>query len=140
MIVVDTNVVSELMRPLPSKRVLAWVASQPVRELYTSAVTLAEVLYGIERMPAGRRREELMSAATEVFGAFAEQVLAFDSTAAGQHALVVSHRDRLGMPIEGFDAQIAAICQVRGAALATRNVSDFKETGIEIINPWDHES
>jgi predicted nucleic acid-binding protein len=139
MIVVDTNVVSELMRPSPSERVRSWVGGQPGRELYTSAVTLAEVLYGIERLPTGRRREELRSAATEVFGAFADQVLAFDPAAAGQYALVVSHRERLGLPIEGFDAQIAAICRVRGAALATRNVSDFEETGIEVINPWDDE-
>jgi toxin FitB len=137
MIVVDTNVVSELMRPSPSERVREWLRGQPARELYTSAVTVAEVLYGIERLPAGRRREQLRSAVTEVFGAFADQVLSFDPPAAGEYALVVSHRERLGAPIEGFDAQIAAICRVRGAALATRNVSDFRDTGIEIINPWD---
>ena len=135
MIVVDTNVVSELMRPSPSERVREWLRGQPARELYTSAVTVAEVLYGIERLPAGRRREELRSAVTEVFGAFGDQVLSFDPPAAGEYALVVSHRERLGTPIEGFDAQIAAICRARGAALATRNVSDFLDTGIEIINP-----
>lgn len=137
MIVVDTNVVSELMRPRPSERVREWLRRQAARELYTSAVTVAEVLYGIERLPAVRRQEELRSAATDVFAAFADHVLAFDSAAAREYALVVNHRERLGMPIEGFDAQIAAICRVRGAALATRNVSDFRETGIEIINPWD---
>jgi toxin FitB len=137
MIVVDTNVVSELMRPSPSERVREWLRGQPARELYTSAVTVAEVLYGIERLAAGWRQEELRSAAIEVFGAFADQVLAFDAAAAREYGLVVSHRERLGMPVEGFDAQIAAICRVRGAALATRNVSDFRETGIEIINPWD---
>ena|ERR1700761_1714782 len=137
MIVVDTDVVSELMRPAPAVLVLDWLREQPGRELYASAVTVAEVLYGIERLPAGRRREDLRSAATEVFEAFAEQVLAFDVAAAGEYALLVSHRERLGMPAGGFDAQIAAICRVRGAALATRNVSDFRETGIKIINPWD---
>jgi toxin FitB len=140
MIVVDTNVVSELMRSAPSERVLEWLRRQPARDLYTSAVTVAEVLYGIERLPAGRRQVELRSAATDVFGAFADQVLAFDLAAAREYALVVNHRERLGMPVEGFDAQIAAICRVRGAALATRNVSDFRETGIEVINPWDDES
>jgi len=139
MIVVDTNVVSELMRPSPSEAVVAWVEGQPTRELYTSAVTLAEVLYGIERLPAGLRQEELRSAATEVFGAFTDQVLAFDQAAAGEYALVVTERERLGLPIDGFDAQIAAICRARGAALATRNVSDFRETGIEVIDPWDDE-
>jgi toxin FitB len=137
MIVVDTNVVSELMRPFPSERVREWVREQPGRELFTSAVTVAEVLYGIERLPRGRRREELKSAAVEVFDGFADQVLDFDAAAAEQYALVVSHRERLGMPIEGFDAQIAAICRVREAALATRNEADFRETGIKIINPWD---
>jgi toxin FitB len=136
MIVADTNVVSELMRPSPSARVLDWLRDQPGREVYTSAVTVAEVLYGIERLPAGRRREELRSAATGVFQSFDEQVLAFDAAAADEYALVVSHRDRLGMPVEGFDAQIAAICRARGATLATRNVSDFRETGINVINPW----
>jgi len=72
-----------------------------------------------------------------VFWAFSDQVLSFDPPAALEYALVVSHREGLGTPIEGFDAQIAAICRVRGAALATRNVSDFRDTGIEIINPWD---
>jgi len=138
MIVVDTNVVSELMRPLPSERVRAWVEGQPAQELYTSAVTVAEVLHGIERLPGGRQ-EELRSTATEVFGVFADQVLAFDAAAAGQYALVVSHRDRLSLPIDGFDAQIAAICRVRGAKLATRNVGDFRETGVNVINPWDDE-
>lgn len=137
MIVVDTNIVSELMRPSPSQEVVAWVSAHPARELYTSAVSIAEVLYGIERLPAGRRQEELRSAATEIFRASADQVLTFDRDAAEQYALVVSHRERVGMPIEGFDAQIAAICRVRGAALATPNVSDFEETGIEVINPWD---
>jgi predicted nucleic acid-binding protein len=140
MIVVDTNVVSELMRPSPSERVREWVREQPGRELFTSAVTVAEVLYGIERLPRGRRREELKSAAVEVFDSFADQVLAFDAAAAEQYALVVSHREQLGMPIEGFDAQIAAICRVREAALATRNEADFRETGIKIINPWNIDS
>jgi toxin FitB len=137
MIVVDTNVVSELMRPSPSERVVEWLWAQPASELYTSAVTVAEVLYGIERLHAGRRREDLRSAASEVFGVFADQVLSFDPPAAQQYALIVSHRERLGTPVEGFDAQIAAICRARGAALATRNVSDFRETGIQVINPWD---
>lgn len=137
MIVIDTNVVSELMRPSPFDRVRAWVRAQPARELFTSAVTVAEVLYGIERLPGGRRREELRSAAIEIFDGFADQVLAFDAAAGERYAVLVSHREQMGMPIEGFDAQIAAICLVRGAALATRNVADFRETGIKVINPWD---
>lgn len=137
MIVVDTNVVSELMRPSPSSRVRDWIRSQPAQELYTSAVTVAEILYGIERLPQGRRQAELRSAATALFDGFADQLLAFDAASAVQYALIVSSRDRSGRPIDGFDAQIAAICRAHGAALATRNVADFRETGIDIINPWD---
>ncbi|HET9898445.1 MAG TPA: type II toxin-antitoxin system VapC family toxin [Streptosporangiaceae bacterium] len=137
MIVVDTNVVSELMRPSPSGRVRDWIQSQPGRDLYTSAVTVAEVLYGIERLPQGRRQAELRSVATELFDGFADQVLTFDAAAAVQYSLIVSRRDRSGLPIDGFDAQIAAICLASGAALATRNVADFRETGIDVINPWD---
>ncbi len=127
---------SELMRPSPSGRVRDWVASQPARDLYTTAVTVAEVLYGIERLPQGRQAE-LRSLAMELFGGFADQVLAFDAAAAVQYALVVSSRDGSGLPVDGFDAQIAAICRVHDAALVTRNVADFRETGIEVINPWD---
>ena len=140
MIVVDTNVASELMRPAPSERVRDWVRGQPGRDLYTSAITLAEIRYGIERLPEGRRKIELRSTAVEVFGAFADRVLAFDAAAAEQFSLIVSHRERLGMPIEGFDAQIAAICLARGAKLATRNVQGFRETGIGIVNPWDSQT
>jgi predicted nucleic acid-binding protein len=137
MIVVDTNVVSELMRPSPSDRVRDWIRSQRGRDLYTSAVTVAEVLYGIERLPQGRRRAELQSVATDLFDGFADQVLAFDTAAAVQYSLIVSDRERSGLPIDGFDAQIAAICRSSGATLATRNVVDFRETGINVINPWD---
>ena|SRR5215471_11336205 len=137
MIVVDTNVASELMRPAASERVRDWMRGQAPDDLYTSAITVAEIRYGIERLPEGTRKVELRAAAVEVFGAFADRVLAFDAAAAEQYSLIVSGRERLGIPIEGFDAQIAAICRVHEAALATRNVSDFQETGIGVINPWD---
>lgn len=136
MIVVDTNVASELMRPSPSETVRAWVRDQRAQDLCTTAITVAEIGYGIERLPGGRRKEALRAAVAEVFGMFEDQVLPFDTPAAEEYGLVVSHRDALGLPIEGFDAQIAAICRARGAALATRNVADFRETGVEVINPW----
>ena len=137
MIVVDTNVASELMRPSPAKTVLDWVRGHDGRDLCTTAITVAEIGYGIERLPRGRRREALKAAVAEVFDMFAEQVLPFDAAAAEQYALVVSHRDGLGLPINGFDAQIAAICRVRGAALATCNLADFRHTGVDLINPWE---
>lgn len=137
MIVVDTNVASELMKPAPSQTVRDWILSYDGRDLCTTAITVAEIGYGIERLPNGRRKENLRAALAEVFRMFEEQVLPFDAAAAEQYALVVSHRDAMGLPIEGFDAQIAAICRARGAALATRNLPDFTETGIKVINPWD---
>src|SRR6266487_846285 len=136
MIVVDTNVASELMRPSPAVAVRDWVHSQDGRDLCTTAITVAEIRYGIERLPSGRRKEALKAAVAEVFGMFAEQILSFDAAAAEQYALVVSYRDGLGLPIDRFDAQIAAICRARGAALATRNLADFQETGVDVINPW----
>ena len=136
MIIVDTNVASEQMRPSPAVAVRDWVRGQDARGLCTTAITVAEIRYGIERLPEGRRKEGVRAAAAEIFGMFAEQVLPFDAAAAEQYALVVSHRDGLGLPIDGFDAQIAAICRARAAALATRNLADFKETGVDVINPW----
>jgi predicted nucleic acid-binding protein len=135
-IVVDTNVVSELMRPTPSDAVLAWLSDHTGEDLSTTAVTVAEVLYGIERLPDGRRKELMTSTAVEVFAAFVDRVIGFDLAAAEHYPRVVGRRDRAGRPIDGFDAQIAAICLARRAPLATRNVKGFEETGVEIIDPW----
>lgn len=136
MIVVDTNVVSELMRPAPSLAVRDWVQAQRSRDLRTTAVTVAEIRYGLERLPAGQRKDRLLNVAGEVFGTFADSILPFDGAAAELYGRIVFRRESLGRPIEGFDAQIAAICRAHGAALATRNVKDFGETGIEVIDPW----
>jgi len=137
MIVVDTNVVSELMRPSPSLRVRDWVDAQAPGELgTTTAVTVAKIRYGLERLRDGRRKDSLLAKATEVFAAFSEFIRPFDVDAAVWYATIVGRRDRLGLPIDGFDAQIAAICRTRGAALATRNAKDFRETGIDVIDPW----
>jgi toxin FitB len=135
MIVVDTNVVSELMRPSPSPVVVGWVRHNE-SELYTTSVTLAEIRYGIERLADGRRKELLRSIAEEVFADFEERVLPFDAKAAVLYATIVSDRDRAGLPIDGFDAQIASICRAHRAALATRNSKDFQDTGIDVIDPW----
>jgi len=137
MIVVDTHVVSEVMRPSPSLRVRDWVDAQAPGELgTTTAVTVAKIRYGLERLRDGRRKDSLLAIATEVFAAFSEFIRPFDVDAAVWYATIVARRDRLGLPIDGFDAQIAAICRTRGAALATRNAKDFRETGIDVIDPW----
>lgn len=136
MIVLDTNVVSELMRRAPAPAVVAWLGTVAPHDLYTTAITVAEVRYGIARLPDGRRKSQLVEAADEVFLGFPEQVLAFDAAAALAYASVVTARDRAGVPIHGFDAQIAAICRLHQATLATRNVGDFYGTGIEVVDPW----
>jgi toxin FitB len=136
MIILDTNVVSELMRPAPLPAVLGWLQEHPSHDVYTTAVTVAEIRYGIARLPEGRRRAELYQAASEIFAAFPDQVLSFDLAAAGAYADIVAYRDSLGSPIDGFDAQIAAICRTNAATLATRNTKDFIDTGIAMVDPW----
>jgi toxin FitB len=136
MIVLDTNVVSELMRPSPSARVLTWVRGHEDSELYTTAITLAEIRDGIERLADGRRKEFLRTTADDVFGRFSEQVLPFDARAAQRYAAIVSGRDRAGRPIDGFDAQIASICRAHNATIATRSSTDFEHTGIQVTDPW----
>ncbi len=136
MIVVDTHVVSELMRPSPSPTVITWVRSYSERELYTTSITLAEIRYGIGRLPDGRRKNVLSTTAEEVFVTFAEHILPFDAVAAGHYATIVCAREDAGRPIDGFDAQIAAITRTHRATLATRNLKHFNDTGINVINPW----
>jgi hypothetical protein len=136
MIILDTNVVSELMRPEPDARVRQWVGGWRAEELATTAITVAEIRHGIERLPDGRRKAGLLSAATGLFAAFGGLVQPFDALAAAWFGPVMVHRASLGLPIEGFGAQIAAICRAQDAALATRNVRDFLETGVRIIDPW----
>jgi predicted nucleic acid-binding protein len=135
-IVLDTNVVSELMRAAPEPAVLRWLQQGSGASLYTTTITVAEIRYGIARLPEGRRRESLHQAANEIFAAFPRQVLTFDLAAANTYADVVTTRDSLGNPIDGFDAQIAAICRSQAATLATRNTRDFTDIGITVINPW----
>jgi predicted nucleic acid-binding protein len=136
MIVLDSNVASELMKPSPAPAVRDWIRARRSNELYTTSITLAEIRYGIERLPSGRRRDLLMATADDVFAAFEEQILPFDAAAAAHYPLIVTRRDRAGLPIDGFDAQIASICRTHDAALATRNLKDFYDTGIDMIDPW----
>jgi predicted nucleic acid-binding protein len=139
-IVLDTNVVSELMRKAPADVVVRWAQAQPASVLCTTAVTVAEIRYGIARLAPGRRRNDLLAAADDIFGTFAEVVLPFDAGAALHYAEVVLEREQAGMPITGFDAQIAAVCRHRGTALATRNTADFEPLGLALTNPWHHGS
>lgn len=138
MIVLDTNVLSELLAPNPSPAVVSWLAAQPAAAVFTTAVTEAEILYGLALLPDGRRRQALEAAVRPVFSEdLAGRVLAFDREAAASYAAIAARRRAIGRPISQFDAQIAAIAVSRGASIATRNVADFAETGAPVINPWD---
>lgn len=135
-LVLDTNVVSELMRPSPDAAVSRWFGDQQPRRLRTTAITVAEIGYGLARLPRGRRRERLIDAAAATFAVFSDQVLSFDVRAASLYPDIVRAREAGGRPISGFDAQIAAICRVDDHTLVTRNVADFADTGVSLIDPW----
>lgn len=137
MIVLDTNVLSELTRALPDPRVLAWLDSLSPSEVVTTAVTAAELLYGTARLPPGRRRDALTAEVERLLAVeLQNRVASFDLTAASQYADLVSKRERLGRPISVADAQIAAICRRLDVPLATRNTTDFEDTGVQLIDPW----
>ena len=136
MIIVDTNVLSEEMKPVPAASVLAWFRRQSAVDLFTTAVCQAEILVGLAMLPDGRRKLYLDATARSVLGLFVGRILPFDSAAASAYAEIVAARQRTGRPINDFDAQIAAIARSRDMALATRNSSDFEGIGVHIINPW----
>jgi predicted nucleic acid-binding protein len=137
MIVLDTNVLSEPLRPTPSARVLDWLRSQPNAALFTTTITEAELLYGIAILPQGKRRRLLESAVARIFAErMTGRILPFDSAAAREYADLVAERRFAGRPISEADARIAAIARSRGAELATRNVADFAGCELEVINPW----
>lgn len=137
MIILDTNVLSELLVPSPSQVVINWLADRNPASVFTTSVTEAEILYGLRLLPEGRRRHHLEAAILLIFREdLAGRVLPFDSDAADTYATIASVRRSAGRPISQFDAQIAAIALSRGASLATRNEADFENIGLEIINPW----
>jgi predicted nucleic acid-binding protein len=137
MIILDTNVVSELMRSSPDPAVVAWVGGHPPTSLFITTVTVAEILYGIAIMPLGERRKRLEQAVSAMIREdFADRVLGFDSAAAHACAVIAARRRSAGHPIAQFDAQIAAIAASRNSAIATRNVSDFENCGLDVLDPW----
>lgn len=138
MIVLDTNVVSEIMRPRPEPAVLAWVDAQTSSELWLTAVGAAELMFGVARLDDGVRKQQLARTVSAMLETdFAGQVLPFDLAAASVYAQLVAQRERMGQSIAMADAQIASVCLAHGAILATRNQKHFDGLGLTIINPWD---
>ncbi len=137
MIALDTNVVSELMNPRPEPAVVAWADGLDPAQVVLPAVVIGELRYGIERLPPGRRRDELRRRLGGLLtGPLAVPVLAYDAAAAERYATLVVAREVSGHPISFSDGQIAAICLANDAVLATRNIKDFTGTGVRVVNPW----
>ena len=136
-LLLDTNVVSELIRKSPSPPVEAWAAGQVLEDLFFSAVGEAELRYGTAIMPKGRRREALNADIERMLHeAFGNRILPFDSVAASAYAEIAAKRRSVGRRIEPIDCQIAAIAHSRGMTVVTRNIRDFEDIGLELINPW----
>lgn len=136
-LLLDTNVLSEILRSVPDPKVLAWFSAQREDQLFVSAVTQAEMLLGARLLPEGRRRQRLEEALRGLFDTdFDARMLPFDRDAVGHYVDIVASRRRAGRPISQFDAQIAAIARCRGLSLATRNVRDFEGCGLRVADPW----
>jgi len=137
MIILDTNVVSELLRPAPSPAVEAWLAAQDGATVFFTAIGEAELRLGVAILPAGRRRTSLAEAIDAMLEEdFRDRILPFDTAAAQAYVAIAATRRVAGRPISQFDCQIAAIAHIRQAVLATRNTVDYEDCGIEVINPW----
>jgi predicted nucleic acid-binding protein len=137
MFVLDTNVLSELMRARGAMAVVEWTNALPPSDLFTTALNQAEILYGLAIMPKGRKRADRIMRADEMFADdFRGRILPFDERAAGHYADIAATRERLGRPIQPVDAQIAGIARAHGMTVVTRDVGDFAGCGINVVNPW----
>jgi predicted nucleic acid-binding protein len=138
MIILDTNVLSELTKPRRDPNVVRWIANQKASDFFLTCVTVAEVFFGIEGLPAGKRREELLSATQLMLDEqFSGRILPFDEPAARAFPSVVLRRQKAGRPVSTFDAMIAAIAKAHKATVATRDQCGFEDCGISWFNPWD---
>lgn len=140
MIVLDTNVLSEALKQAPQAAVLSWLDRRSPNELFTTAITESEILYGIAILPNGKRKNVLRDSTERIFiKLFQDRILPFDSRAAQAYAELTSKRRALGRPMSQSDAQIAAVALANGASIATRNIADFEGCGITLVNPWIEE-
>ena len=138
MILLDTNIISELMKEFPDEDVMRWLNQQHSLTLYVSSISIAEILYGLSIMPEGKKRSRLESSFTSVMqSAFYQRVFVFDENAAIRYATLMSKNKKMGVVMTTFDAQIASIVISTRSILATRNTKDFVHCGIQIINPFE---
>ncbi|MBW3080218.1 type II toxin-antitoxin system VapC family toxin [Bifidobacterium saguinibicoloris] len=140
MIVFDTNVISEILKEDSSDpHVIDWFIGLPHRECRTTAITVAELMYGVAIAPKGKKRARLSGAIQAFTRTYADRTLPFDQQSAAHYASIAAARRRMGRPIGTQDAMIAAIARAHGAAVATRNIKDFEGTGVALVNPWEHD-
>ncbi|MBD9485180.1 type II toxin-antitoxin system VapC family toxin [Pseudomonas sp. PDM14] len=138
MILLDTNVLSELMRAKPDPQVLSWVDAQPSSEFVICSITVAEILYGIARLPEGKRKASLLEMAAAMFEQdFAGAIMSFDEQAAGHYAAMAADSESKGRAVDMADMQIAAIGRLHGAVIATRNTRHFESLDVSLVNPWE---
>jgi len=138
MILLDTNIISALMQPVPNPNVIQWLNQQKQSQLYLPSIVVAEIRYGLQRMPQGQRQSALVSQFSSLLHTiFSGRILPFAQNEAEAYAIIRAAREAQGKPISVCDAQIAAIAQVHQALLATRNTKDFESCGIVLINPFE---
>jgi len=136
MIILDTNIVSETMRPKPDAKVLAWLDRQVAETLYLTSVTLAELLFGVAVLPDGKRKDRLTATINDLTGLYAERVLPFDADAARHYALLTMTARQNGYGFPTPDGYIAAIAAAHGYLVASRDAVAFESAGLKVINPW----
>lgn len=134
--ILDTNVLSELVRPQPNANVLTWLRTQPSTHLATTTINVAEILAGIALLPEGSRRDDIQHRMQHGLHSLNARTYGFDQAAAIAYGPIIAARQRLGRPLRGFDGLIAAIAVARGLRIATRNVDDFRDCGVVIVDPW----
>jgi hypothetical protein len=138
MILLDTNIISELMKQSPSLNVIHWIDKQDIAELYLSAITIAEIKYGLSVLPDGKRRHQLETAFSKAVNySFKHRIISFDNNAAHIYGQLMGHRKNIGKPLSILDGQIAAIARAHEAELATRNTQDFKNCELTLVNPFN---